>query len=99
LKDAGLPHRFSAGDSFALTGPSWQAATPGERSHDSRTYTERFMLRLNNTSALKLQELVDRFDVPKAEIIRHLITQAKPEDFPKGWHVRAAERRMQQARP
>jgi hypothetical protein len=75
---------------------SWQEATPRERSHDSRTHTERFMLRLNNTSALKLQELVDRFDVPKAEIIRHLIIQAKPEDFPKSWHMRVAERRAQQ---
>jgi predicted DNA-binding antitoxin AbrB/MazE fold protein len=45
---------------------SWQEATPHERSHDSRTYTERFMLRLDTTSSLKLQELVHRFDVPKA---------------------------------
>jgi len=77
---------------------SWQEATPRERSHDSRTYTERFMLRLNNTSSLKLQELVDRFDVPKAEIIRHLLAQAKPEDFPKSWHMKASERRVPRVR-
>jgi hypothetical protein len=77
---------------------SWQEATPSERSHDSLTYTERFMLRLNHMSSLKLQELVDRFDVPKANIIRHLITQATPEDFPKSWHMKAAERRAQQPR-
>jgi hypothetical protein len=71
---------------------SWQEATPPERSHDSHTYTERFMLRLNHTSSLKLQDLVDHFHVPKAAIIRHLITKAIPEDFPTSWHIRAAER-------
>jgi hypothetical protein len=34
----------------------------------------------------------------KADIIRQLITQAKPEDFPKSWQMRAAERRAQQPR-
>jgi hypothetical protein len=70
---------------------SWQEATPPERSHDSRIYTMRFMLRLDTTSSLKLQELINRFDVPKAAIIRHLLTQAEPDDFPKSWHMRAAE--------
>jgi hypothetical protein len=71
---------------------SWQEATPTQRSHDSHTYTARFMLRLNRTSFLKLQELVNRFDVPKATIIRHLIAQATPEDFPKSWQMRETER-------
>jgi hypothetical protein len=77
---------------------NWQEATPTERSHDSRTYTERFMLRLDTTSSLKLQELVDRFDVPKAAIIRHLLSQAEPEDFPKSWRLRAAEHRVPRVR-
>jgi predicted DNA-binding protein len=94
LKDAGLPHRFSAGDSFALTGPSWQAATPGERSHDSRTYTERFMLRLDEPSQTKLQQLVKQFGASKAQIIRQLINHAEPEDFPASWQMRAAERHV-----
>jgi hypothetical protein len=76
----------------------WQEATPTERSHDSRTYTERFMLRLDATSSLKLQELVDRFDVPKAAIIRHLLSQTEPDDFPKSWHMRAAERYVPRVR-
>jgi predicted DNA-binding protein len=76
---------------------SWQEATPPERSHDSRTYTERFMLRLDDPSQTKLQQLITQFGVSKAEIIRHLIAQAEPEDFPKSWHLRAAERRGQQA--
>jgi hypothetical protein len=50
------------------------------------------MLRLDVTTSRKLQELVDRFDVPKAAIIRHLIAQAEPEHFPQRWHMRATER-------
>jgi hypothetical protein len=78
--------------------PSWQEATPRQRSHDSRTVTERFMLRLDHTSSIKLQSLRERFDVPKAHIIRQLIAQATLEDFPKCWQLRAAERRVQQSR-
>jgi predicted DNA-binding protein len=77
---------------------SWQEATPRERSHDSRTYTERFMLRLDEPSQTKLQELIKPLGVSKADIIRQLIAQAKPEDFPKGWHMKALERRAQQPR-
>jgi RNA:NAD 2'-phosphotransferase (TPT1/KptA family) len=75
---------------------SWQAATPRERSHDSRTYTERFMLRLDESSQTKLQQLIKQFGASKADIIRQLIAQAKPEAFPKGWHMKALERRAQQ---
>jgi hypothetical protein len=78
---------------------SWQEATPRERSHDSRTYTERFMLRLDERSQTTLEQLVTQLGASKAEIIRQLITQAKPEDFPKSWHLRAAERRAPQPRP
>jgi hypothetical protein len=77
---------------------SWQEATPTERSHDSPIFTERFMLRLDTTSSCKLQALVDRFDVPKAQIIRHLIAQAKPEDFPKSWQMRTAARHLPRVR-
>ena len=72
---------------------SWQEATPPERSHDSRTYTTRFMLRLDERSETKLQQLITQFGVSKADIIRHLIDQATPEDFPPSWHLRAAARR------
>jgi endonuclease YncB( thermonuclease family) len=77
---------------------SWRDATPPERSHDSRIYTERFMLRLDEPSRIKLQNLVEHFGISKADIIRQLLAQAKPEDFPKSWHIRAAERRTPQAR-
>jgi hypothetical protein len=72
---------------------SWQEATPMERSHDSRTYGTRFMLRLDKPSQIKLQQLVKEFGASKAAIIRQLIARATPEDFPKTWHMRAAERR------
>ena len=57
---------------------SWQAATPRERSHDSRTYTTRFILRLDESSQTKLQQLIKPFGASKADIIRQLIAQAKP---------------------
>lgn len=71
---------------------SWQEATPHERSHDSRTYTARFMLRLDELSETKLQRLVTQVGTSTADIIRHLIAQATPEDFPKSWRMRATER-------
>jgi hypothetical protein len=70
---------------------SWQEATPRERSHDSHTYTTRFMLRLDERSQTTLQQLIKKFGTSQAAIIRHLIAQAKPEDFPKSWQLRAAE--------
>ncbi len=77
---------------------SWQEANPGERSHDSRAYDTRLMLRLDDASALKRQDFVARFDVSKAAIIRQLIAQATSDDFPKSWPMRANERRTPQAR-
>jgi hypothetical protein len=76
---------------------SWQAERSEERSHDSRDYDTRFMLRLDETSRKKLQDLVERFAVSKARIIRRLITQASDGNFPKSWHMRAVERRARQA--
>jgi hypothetical protein len=78
--------------------PSWQEATPIERSHDSRTYTERFMLRLDEPSQTKLEHLIKELGASKAEIIRHLITHATPEEFQESWHKRAAECRARQPR-
>jgi predicted DNA-binding protein len=77
---------------------SWQEEQSGERSHDSRAYDTRFMLRLDEPSRQQLQHLVDHFDISKAKIIRQLIAQATPEDFPKSWQMRAAERRAHKAR-
>jgi hypothetical protein len=74
---------------------SWQEARSEERSHDSRTYGTRFMLRLDEPSQTKLQQLVKQYGVSKAEIIRQLVAQVNDEDFPKSWQMRAAEHRVQ----
>jgi hypothetical protein len=70
---------------------SWQEVTPRERSHHSRTHTERFMLRLDDPTREKLEDLSTQFNESAAEVIHQLITQANPEDFPQSWRMRAAE--------
>jgi hypothetical protein len=62
------------------------------RSHDSHTYARRSMLRLDDASARKLDALVRHFDRSAAAIMRQLITQARPAQSPKSWHMAAAER-------
>jgi predicted transcriptional regulator len=71
---------------------SWHAGRIGVRSHDSQTHGQRFMLRLDETTAQKLQELVAQFGMSRAAIIRQLIAQAKAEDFLPGWQLVAVER-------
>jgi hypothetical protein len=61
---------------------SWEEERAEERSHDSRIYDTRFMLRSDKTSQAKLQQLISHFGVSKATIIRRLIMQATDEDFP-----------------
>jgi hypothetical protein len=73
---------------------SWEAERLEERSHDSRIYGTRFMLRLDETSQIKLQQLVSHFGASKATIIRQLFMQANPEDFSNSWRMRAAQRSM-----
>jgi predicted transcriptional regulator len=83
---------------------SWQAGKAGmrhassHRSHDSRYYGKRFMLRLDASAWARLEELASRFDESHAEIIRQLIVQAKLEDFPPSWHLAVGERRSRQRR-
>jgi predicted transcriptional regulator len=73
---------------------SWREDRSEERSHDSGTLRERSMLRLDRTSQTKLEHLVTQFRASKAEIIRQLIAQAKPEEFPHSWQMRAVEHSM-----
>ncbi len=68
------------------------------RSHDSRYFGRRFMLRLDDASWDKLDALAQHFDRSAADIIRQLIAQAKPRDFPKSWQLRVEECRQQEAR-
>jgi hypothetical protein len=77
---------------------SWQEGRSGGRSHDSRHYDTRFMLRLDDQTREKLEELSTHFDTSAAEVIRQLVAQARREDFPPHWQMRVAERRAQQPR-
>jgi hypothetical protein len=78
---------------------SWQEEASDERSHDSREYDRRFMLRLNKVSSRQLQGLIDYFQVSKAAVIRQLIVQATPEDFPQSWQMRAGSRARRSTSP
>jgi predicted transcriptional regulator len=61
------------------------------RAHDLHTYGQRFMLQLDETTAQKLQFLVEQVGRSRAEIIRQLIAQATSEDFPQSWHLAVDE--------
>jgi hypothetical protein len=76
---------------------SWRAGMAGVRSHDSQTYGQRFMLRLDESTSQKLQHLVEQFGMSRAEIIRQLIAQAKLEDFPESWQLEAEGRHGRRA--
>jgi predicted DNA-binding protein len=78
---------------------SWQEATPCERSHDSRTYGRRFMLRLDDSTRETLEAWSTHFERSAAEIIRQLLAQATSDMFPVSWHLRVAERHRAQTRP
>jgi predicted transcriptional regulator len=78
---------------------SWRLGVAGVRSHESGYYQRRFMLRLDDETSKKLDTLTRGFDRPAAEVIRHLIAQATPEDFPQSWRLAAAAHRPQDARP
>ena len=64
---------------------SWQEERSEGRAHDSHTYETRFMLRFDHLTREKLADLSTHVNKPASEVICHLITQAKPEDFPKSW--------------
>jgi predicted transcriptional regulator len=57
------------------------------------------MLRLDDETSEKLDALTRGFDRAAAEVIRHLIAQATPEDFPQSWRLAAVAHRPQDARP
>ena len=71
----------------------WRLGVAGARSHESGYDQRRFMLRLDDETSKKLGTLTRGFDRPAAEVIRQLIAQAKAEDFPPSWQVRARDDR------
>jgi hypothetical protein len=77
----------------------WQAEHSDERSHESRRYGKRFMLRLDDPTWATLGALVTHFERSGAEIIRQLLARATPDMFPASWHRRVSERHRAQTRP
>lgn len=71
---------------------SWRTGEVVPRSHDSRVYGQRFMLRLDEATMRTLQHLAEQFDQPRAEIIRQLIAHATLDNFPRSWPRAAQER-------
>ena len=76
---------------------SWRAEEIVIRSHDSHTYGQRFMLRLDESTSQKQQHLVEQSGISRAEIIRQLIAQAKVGDFPESWPLEAEGRHGRRA--
>ncbi len=74
---------------FRNAGP--QGGASG-RLHESGHYQRRFTLRLDDETANTSEMLTQTFNRPAAEIIRQLITQARPEKFPQGWLLAVKER-------
>jgi predicted HicB family RNase H-like nuclease len=75
---------------------SWRARETTARSHDSRQYGKRFMLRVDEQTWQTLESLADHFKQSHAQIIRQLIVQARIKDFPERWQMAVDECRGDQ---
>jgi predicted transcriptional regulator len=78
---------------------SWRVGDAASRSHDSGYFDRKYQLRLDEASSAKLGWLAEHFDASAADVIRQLIAQAKPEDFPHSWQLAARERGSRRTRP
>jgi predicted transcriptional regulator len=76
---------------------SWCAGDIAMQSHESGYFCRKFGLRLDAVTSRKLEALTQTFDRSAAEIIRQLIAQSSPEDFPPSWQMAAMERRPPRA--
>jgi predicted transcriptional regulator len=76
--------------------PSWRAEETAVRSHDSGYFRRKFGLRLDNVASRKLEALTLTFDRSADEIIRQLIAQAAPDDFPQSWQLAVDEERQRE---
>jgi hypothetical protein len=78
---------------------SWRVGQTASRSHDSGCFGRKYQLRLDEASSAKLGQLAEHFDTSAAEVLRQLIAQATPEDFPRSWRLAAGERQQRHRRP
>jgi len=60
----------------------------------SRSYVPESVLPHDDETPDTLEMLTRAFDRPATEIVRQLITQAKPEDFPRSWQMAVDEQRQ-----
>jgi hypothetical protein len=78
---------------------SWRVGETQGRSHDSGHDGRRFMLRLDDESSNTLGTLTQAFGRSAAEVVRQLIAQATPEDFPQSWHLAVGEQCQRAIQP
>jgi hypothetical protein len=71
--------------------PCWRARETAPRSHESGHYAKRFILRLDDETSAKLATLTQTFYRSAAEVIRQLVAQVRPEDFPPSWQLAVQE--------
>jgi hypothetical protein len=71
---------------------------PKKLASDAATPGTRFMLELDEPLQATLQPVIEHVGTSNTTIIRQRIAQANAEDFPNGWHMRAAARRAPQVR-
>jgi hypothetical protein len=77
---------------------SWRAEATPSRSHESGYYRRKFGMLLDAVTSHKLEALTKAFHRPAAEVIRQLIAQATPRDFPESWHLAAHGRQHHPSR-
>jgi hypothetical protein len=71
---------------------SWRTGETAVRSHESGYDVRKYQVRLEEASTRKLEELRQTFHRSAAEVIRQLVAQARPRDFPHSWHLAVNER-------
>jgi predicted DNA-binding protein len=75
---------------------SWPTEEMAPRSHESDYFRRKFGLRLDESTSQTLEALTKTFHRSAAEVVRQLIVQAKPEDFPRSWQLAAEEPRQRE---
>jgi predicted transcriptional regulator len=77
--------------------PSWRVGDTTIPSHDSGYDHRKFQLRLDEETSRTLARLTHTFGRSAAEVIRQLVAQANPEDFPQSWQLAVEERRQRRS--
>jgi hypothetical protein len=77
---------------------SWPVGETALRSHESGYDHRKFGLRVDEVISRKLEALTQTLVRSAAAIIRQLIAQGRPEDFPQCWQLAVQEHRASLAR-